>query len=721
MESWPVACISMGMRIPPSATTGILAGQPSAQSVLAGDSFAVILGAASEEPVSVQPVVASLTKEQTGQDTSSRGAGKQTEGQSPTFQGTRSSRAGIVRSSNDRSESDIDKTSGGRLNFNPPVDKSLSVTIGRNWAATLNGASLPPPVISTVSSTTTSTLPLAARTTWTASTILAPSTGLAQQPKSSAGSASSGAQVQSDVRVVNRKPDGQSGPQLLVMNEDWNANAAMTIPQPTQANASDAEKLPEQLFGSSPSTATSNVVARTSTLPAATAPHGLPQPAATPLTTDVATPTQERGQSSQIPPTAAKPVDASIDADSATPATGNGLQVTVATPHQPAATQERGQSSQTPPTAAKPVDATIDADSATPVPESGLQITVVPPHQPAVAQERGQFSQIPPTAAKPADPTIEVDSATPAAGSGLQVPVAAPLQPAAAQMVQESLALPIAAPFLAMSSTVSSKGTAVDALSNATQKTSSNAVKSANSDLASAASTGASKTKDDASGSGDSSAHTNQNAQTDASQGAVSTPKVQDLAVAHSQAQTVASTTVTHEAIVTARGSDAPASMAHLDAAREAAPAIDPERAEAMTTSGVNAAKLVQAMSESEMHIGLSSTSFGDISIRTSITNHQMLAQISLDHSELSQAISAHVSTVQGKLSDDYGMHASIEVNNLPSSHAGEPGNSSQRERGNGASSLPFESAAVQGEENNSLGHEVLANAGDGSRLDIRA
>ena len=116
---------------------------------------------------------------------------------------------------------------------------------------------------------------------------------------------------------------------------------------------------------------------------------------------------------------------------------------------------------------------------------------------------------------------------------------------------------------------------------------------------------------------------------------------------------------------------------------------------------------LMQAMSESEMHIGLSSSGFGDISIRTSVSNHQMLAQISLDHSELSQAISAHVSSVQAKLSDDYGLRASIEINNLPSSHSGEPGGSSQREKGAVAASLPGESTAAQGEERSGVGQEV--------------
>ena len=129
----------------------------------------------------------------------------------------------------------------------------------------------------------------------------------------------------------------------------------------------------------------------------------------------------------------------------------------------------------------------------------------------------------------------------------------------------------------------------------------------------------------------------------------------------------------------------------------------------------------MQTMSESGMHIGLNSTEFGEISIRTSIAQQQMVAQISLDHSGLSQAISAHVSTMQAKLGEDYGLNASIEVHNLGSSHSGEPGQSSHREQKHSGNSAQTHSSSLPQPEEPSLSLAAMAAPGNGDRLDIRA
>ena len=108
---------------------------------------------------------------------------------------------------------------------------------------------------------------------------------------------------------------------------------------------------------------------------------------------------------------------------------------------------------------------------------------------------------------------------------------------------------------------------------------------------------------------------------------------------------------------------------------------IDSESGKAIAELGLSAARLMQSVTGSEMRIGLNSAEFGDISIRTTISNHQMVAQISLDHSELSQSISAHAFSMQDKLGKEYGLDASIEVNAFASAHTGESGDSSHRER----------------------------------------
>ena len=61
--------------------------------------------------------------------------------------------------------------------------------------------------------------------------------------------------------------------------------------------------------------------------------------------------------------------------------------------------------------------------------------------------------------------------------------------------------------------------------------------------------------------------------------------------------------------------------------------------------------------------MGMHSSEFGDISIRTSVTQQQMQTQISVDHDELGNALSAHIPNMQMKLGSEYGLHATIEVN----------------------------------------------------------
>jgi hypothetical protein len=102
---------------------------------------------------------------------------------------------------------------------------------------------------------------------------------------------------------------------------------------------------------------------------------------------------------------------------------------------------------------------------------------------------------------------------------------------------------------------------------------------------------------------------------------------------------------------------------------------------DAVPASGINSAKLVQTMGETEMRVGMHSVEFGDISIRTSLSQQQMVTQISLDHNDLSQAISSHLSTVQAKLGEEYGLHASIEINNQGTPLSGGQGNSQPRGR----------------------------------------
>jgi hypothetical protein len=157
---------------------------------------------------------------------------------------------------------------------------------------------------------------------------------------------------------------------------------------------------------------------------------------------------------------------------------------------------------------------------------------------------------------------------------------------------------------------------------------------------------------------------------------------------------------------------------AHASAARGDAAASAQDGDEAAATSGVNAARLIQAMGETEMRVGMHSAEFGSISIRTSVSQQQMVAQISLDHGDLSQAISGHISSMQTKLGNDYGLQTLIQVNHQGASASGDQG-SGQREQRAFAPSVRVESGATELDVGMNPG--ALAGLSDVTRLDIRA
>jgi hypothetical protein len=136
--------------------------------------------------------------------------------------------------------------------------------------------------------------------------------------------------------------------------------------------------------------------------------------------------------------------------------------------------------------------------------------------------------------------------------------------------------------------------------------------------------------------------------------------------------------------------------------------------------SGINSAKVIQSMGETEMHVAMHSVEFGDISIRTALNQQQMVAQISLDHNDLSQAISSHLSTMQAKLGQEYGLQASIQISNQGSSLSGGQGESSQREQQRFAGSTQGRTVSSQQIDESSSSSVAPISAGSGHGLDIR-
>jgi hypothetical protein len=137
-------------------------------------------------------------------------------------------------------------------------------------------------------------------------------------------------------------------------------------------------------------------------------------------------------------------------------------------------------------------------------------------------------------------------------------------------------------------------------------------------------------------------------------------------------------------------------------------------------SSGINTARVIQSMSETEMRVGMRSTEFGDISIRTMVSQQQMQTQISVDHSELSNAISAHIPAMQAKLDNQYGLHASIEVSQGGASFSGQREQSSQRDQKAFTPSVPLEIAAPAADMDRTV-LRVPSVSILSDRLDIRA
>jgi hypothetical protein len=279
-----------------------------------------------------------------------------------------------------------------------------------------------------------------------------------------------------------------------------------------------------------------------------------------------------------------------------------------------------------------------------------------------------------------------------------------------------------------MAAVLPNRADAIQSAGKAPQKNSADATAAKNALPSNAADTTPSKTTGTA---GDGSSHSAQSnsqnngqsdnqptphAQAGASQSEVPLPKAVDSGAAQPQSVPIPSLSPDAPHATAAAGSLPDASQ--TDRTDTSASALDGD--EVAPATGINASRIVQSMSETEMRVGLHSNEFGAISIRTSVSPQQMLAQISLDHTGLSQAISAHVASVQTKLGNDSGLNTLIQVNHQAASTAGQ-GSSQQREQRSSALSVPVEGAAVTADPDAGISPAVLAGASRAHRLDIRA
>ncbi len=195
--------------------------------------------------------------------------------------------------------------------------------------------------------------------------------------------------------------------------------------------------------------------------------------------------------------------------------------------------------------------------------------------------------------------------------------------------------------------------------------------------------------------------------------------KIAENGAAQTTLQPLLTPTGSHESATAQRATSGAPDPARVGRAADPPASAHLTTIEGTPAYGINSAKLIQTMGDTEMHVGMHSAEFGDISIRTLLNQQQMVAQISLDHSDLSHAIASHLSTVQAKLGEEYGLHASIEINNQGSPLSSGQGNSQQRDQQSPGHS--DSGASVEAVELSESGSNVVAqtSAGSGHGLDI--
>jgi len=377
------------------------------------------------------------------------------------------------------------------------------------------------------------------------------------------------------------------------------------------------------------------------------------------------------------------------------------------------------------------VSASSSASGSTPKPESSdatsdgqaLKVTQ------EIPQQRVDSSSLP-ILSMPIEPAIkDANPAATSSGSANQEPTLSGtligIPDLQSDVSAQSAGIALQAPVdLSIAAVLPENGDSTQPVGKQVQKEASGGTGLKISSPANTANTGPSKATDSANGSHDPSSHGAQNggqsSQDSQSQAPATASKTSDIAASQQQVPIATTHAVSQEIAAPHRAPDGAGNAARTTEERDVAASIHVD-GEGTVTSGINTAKLLQTMSESEMHVGMHSAEFGNISIRTSVSQQQMVAQISVDHSDLSQAISAHVSSAQTKLGDEHGIHALIEVNNQGASSSGDSGHSSQREQRAFVSSARTDSAVGAAEIDNGMNLGALVSVGNDQRLDIRA
>jgi hypothetical protein len=80
--------------------------------------------------------------------------------------------------------------------------------------------------------------------------------------------------------------------------------------------------------------------------------------------------------------------------------------------------------------------------------------------------------------------------------------------------------------------------------------------------------------------------------------------------------------------------------------------------------TGVNTAKLVQGITQSELRVGLQTRDFGNIDIRTSASRHEFSAQISVEHSDMAHTLTSELPNLYARLNEQQVPVTNIHIHN---------------------------------------------------------
>ncbi len=223
---------------------------------------------------------------------------------------------------------------------------------------------------------------------------------------------------------------------------------------------------------------------------------------------------------------------------------------------------------------------------------------------------------------------------------------------------------------------------------------------------------------DDQASEADNTGHSAQDVATDTNQLIASNTNGADATTVHAGSHTAAMSAVLQENTPNQRVHENSRVTDGGSAAR-ANGSLPSLRSEVPLAAGINTARLVQTMNQSEMRIGLHSPEFGLVSVRTSVTSQQMVAQITVEHGELGRALSAHLPAAEAKLGHQSGLPASIEIRDQGMSFSNQSGDRSrnQQEQFPGIA-MPNLSTLDEGRTQFPVATLAVS---DSSRLDIRA